>query len=271
MKSTGKIAYVIALGIVAIIASSKHFIHKSDNVPRGFDKIQHNVVRVIDGDTIELSGGERIRYIGIDTPEVRKKTGSGWVYDPMPYAEEASLYNKKLVEGKEVRLEFDAEKKDRYNRLLAYVYVGGTMVNLELIKHGYAMLYTRPPNIKYVEKFIEAQKFAREHKNGIWGYFDLKENKISSSDAKHNIGKMKTVEGMVKDTYMTDKVLILNFKGKFKVAMFKNKALSLPKEAMRSPDMYFKGKTVRVYGIIKEYKGSPEIVINDLSQLEIVD
>lgn len=271
MKLRKNIAYLVALGIVAIVSSSKHFIHKSDDVPQGFDKIQHNVVRVIDGDTIELSSGHSVRYIGLDTPEVRQKIGSEWVYNPMSYAEEAKLFNKKLVEYKEVRLEFDAEKKDRYNRLLAYVYIGDKMVNFELIKHGYAMLYTRPPNIKYVEKFIEAQKFAREHKNGIWGYFDLKENKISSSDAKHNIGKMKIVEGMVKDTYMTDKVLILNFKGKFKVAMFKNKALSLPKEALRSPDMYFKGKTVRVYGIIKEYKGSPEIAINDLSQLEIVD
>ncbi len=122
------------------------------------------VSRVIDGDTIELENGERVRYIGIDTPET---------VDPRKsiqcFGVEASKRNKELVEGKSVRLEKDITDRDKYNRLLRYVWVGDTFVNLELVKQGFAQSYSYPPDIKYQDQFVSAQKEARDAKTGLWG------------------------------------------------------------------------------------------------------
>jgi micrococcal nuclease len=224
---------------------------------------------VVDGDTIELSNGEKVRYIGIDTPEIRERKGSKWIYKPMPYAEEAKDFNRNLVEGKKVTLEFDIQKRDRYNRLLAYVYIEGKMVNLEMVEEGYAMIYTYPPNVKYVDEFLKAQKKARENRRGLWS--GLNANIIYSSEAKQYIGQIKMVETEVYSTFISKKLLILNCKDSFKAVIFRNNFSSFPKEALRSPDTYFKHKTIRVYGIIEEYKGSPEIVLHDVSQIEILE
>ncbi|MBU3901590.1 thermonuclease family protein [Patescibacteria group bacterium] len=121
------------------------------------------VIRAVDGDTIEIEGGEKVRYIGIDTPET---------VDPRKpvqcFGIEASKKNKELVEGKMARLEKDVTDRDKYNRLLRYIYVGDTFVNLELVKQGFAYSYSYPPDIKYQDQFVKAQQEAREAKRGLW-------------------------------------------------------------------------------------------------------
>ncbi len=124
------------------------------------------VVRVIDGDTIdvEIDGKiERVRYIGIDTPET---------VDPRKpvqcFGVEASKRNKELVEGKMVRLEKDITDRDKYNRLLRYVWLGDTLINQTLVEQGYAKSYSYPPDIKYQDKFVAAERKAREDKLGLW-------------------------------------------------------------------------------------------------------
>ena len=124
---------------------------------------------VIDGDTIILSNGEKVRYIGIDTPESRRRSASGkWHYDPEPFAEEATEFNKKLVLDKKVKLEFDVEKRDKYKRLLAYVFVDDIFVNAHLIEEGLAQLLTIPPNSKHSALFKKLQEKARKEKKGLW-------------------------------------------------------------------------------------------------------
>jgi len=122
------------------------------------------VTRVIDGDTIEIEGGQKIRYIGIDTPET---------VDPRTsvqcYGKEASAKNKEFVEGKRVRLEKDVSETDKYGRLLRYVFVGDVFVNETLVKEGYAFSSTYPPDIKYQDRFAKAEKAAREADRGLWG------------------------------------------------------------------------------------------------------
>lgn len=128
------------------------------------------VTRIIDGDTIEIEGGERVRYIGIDTPET---------VDPRKpvqcFGVEASKKNKEFVEGQRVRLEKDITDRDKYNRLLRYVWVGDTFVNLELVKQGFAQSYSYPPDIKYQDQFVAAERQAREAKVGLWGACPLVE------------------------------------------------------------------------------------------------
>jgi len=125
-----------------------------------------SVVHVDDGDTIEvwLDGRiERVRYIGIDAPEIAHD-GVG----AAPGGEAATRLNQSLVRGRRVRLEFDREKRDRYGRLLAYVWVGGTMVNLEMVRRGYARALTIPPNVRYEEWFARAEAEAQADRLGLW-------------------------------------------------------------------------------------------------------
>lgn len=123
------------------------------------------VERAVDGDTVVLVGGEPVRYIGIDTPELHHP------HKPVQfYAREAWEFNRRLVEGRKVRLEWDVDRRDRYKRLLAYVFLeDGTFVNGELLRQGYAQLLTIPPNVKYVDRFVALQREARENKRGLWG------------------------------------------------------------------------------------------------------
>lgn len=126
------------------------------------------VSNVIDGDTVKLADGRRVRYIGIDTPEVRRFEGGQWRLDPEPYAEAASEANRALVGGRRVRLEFDADPKDRHGRWLAYVYVDDTMVNERLLAEGYAELLTVRPNVRYLNRLEEAQADAQRGRKGLW-------------------------------------------------------------------------------------------------------
>ena len=116
-----------------------------------------SVAFVIDGDTVELADGRRVRYIGIDTPE-----------RDQPYAADATALNRSLVEGQDVWLETDVQSTDRYGRLLAYVWAGDTFVNLELVRQGYATAYTVPPNVRQADAFVQAEREAREAGRGLW-------------------------------------------------------------------------------------------------------
>jgi micrococcal nuclease len=134
-------------------------------VPPPGDVETFRVKEVVDGDTIVLEDGTKVRYIGINTPERDR-----------PFYEEATDANRKLVEDREVRLEFDTVQIDRYGRTLAYVFVRGstsssqgeTFVNLELLCQGYANAFTVPPNVKYEELFRDTEREAREAGRGLW-------------------------------------------------------------------------------------------------------
>lgn len=116
------------------------------------------VVKVFDGDTIELANGERVRYLGLDAAEVGE-----------PCYEEAKRRNEELVLNKLIRLEYDAELKDKYGRTLAYVWVGNIMVNFKLVREGYAKELNFPPNMRYAEEFESAEQEAKQLNLGCWG------------------------------------------------------------------------------------------------------
>ncbi|MEE8442976.1 MAG: thermonuclease family protein [Dehalococcoidia bacterium] len=119
------------------------------------------VQRVVDGDTIVLTGGDRVRYVGIDTPEV---TGVPEFFGP-----EATEANRRLVEGQRVRLERDVSDRDRFDRLLRYVHADGLMVNAELVREGFATALDFPPDNRYLACFLALEQEAREAGRGMWG------------------------------------------------------------------------------------------------------
>jgi micrococcal nuclease len=127
------------------------------------------VTKVVDGDTFWVDDGsekgEKIRLIGVDAPEsknvFKKKQGS--------YGKEAKEYLQNLLKGQRVKLEYDIDHTDQYGRTLAYVYLqDGTFVNAELVKNGYAMVMTVPPNVKFADEFVKLQQEARENNRGLW-------------------------------------------------------------------------------------------------------
>lgn len=135
---------------------------------------QGRVVRVVDGDTahIVIDGvKEKVRFIGIDTPESTRERE--------PYGAEASAYAKQLLNDRTVWIETDAELRDRYGRLLAYVWlerpesgaeaeVRAKQYNARAIADGYAQIYTFPPNVRYAEVYLDLQREAREANRGLW-------------------------------------------------------------------------------------------------------
>lgn len=121
------------------------------------------VKKAVDGDTIQLESGQTVRYIGINTPETKDKRKGVECF-----GKEAFEKNKELVEGKEIRLEKDVSDKDKYGRLLRYVYVDDIFVNDYLVREGYAYAVTYPPDVKYQTQLKEAQDEARENNRGLW-------------------------------------------------------------------------------------------------------
>lgn len=130
---------------------------------------EYQVLRVIDGDTIEVGKLGKVRYIGIDTPETKHPSKA-----PEQFGREAFEANRGLVESKCVKLELDAGERDRYGRILAYVYVGEIFVNAWLIENGYAKAMTVPPNVKYADLFVKLEREAREDGRGLWGISETK-------------------------------------------------------------------------------------------------
>lgn len=144
---------------------------------RSFNYENILVNRVVDGDTLVLENNERVRLIGIDTPEMhesvklnRDAQRSGQDVESIKQLGRQSYeFTKQLVEGKKVRLEFDVERYDRYKRILAYVYLeDGTFVNAKIIEEGYASVMTYPPNVKYADLFVKLYREARQNQRGLW-------------------------------------------------------------------------------------------------------
>jgi len=234
------------------------------------DYSQVKVLEVIDGDTVKLSNGRLLRYIGLDTPEVRIKDKNGdFKYLPQPFSLEAKEFNRKLVEGKNIRIEFDIEKTDRYGRLLGYCFFDKTFVNAKLIEQGYGVISTIPPNVKYVEFFIDAQKKARKTKKGLWGGLPV----VDHSQASQYMHQIRRVEGVVVNSYKSKKCVFLNFgqnyKNDFAVVIF-NKALSAFSREDIDPVSFYIGKKIGVSGKIREYNG-PEIIINSPYEIEVLE
>lgn len=164
------LALAIAAGLIAVVGFSVSPVGLPDELPEadrqsdsvekvGFQEPANGaremksafVARIIDGDTIELASGEKVRYIGIDADELDE-----------PCYEQAKQRNEELAGGKAVLLEYDEQRQDKYGRTLAYVWFSEMMINLQMITEGYAEEYNFPPNMKYAERMKKAEERAKE-------------------------------------------------------------------------------------------------------------
>ena len=241
------------------------------------------VIEVIDGDTIRVKLGwmeEEVRYIGIDAPE-----------DKECYGLEATECNKNLLswskkenEDIKVWLEGDIEKRDKYGRLLGYVYLdpeGNSMVNEELLSQGYALLATIPPNYKYRQTFKELAKEAWQKKKGLWSACRIEEI-LNSDEVEDNIeqylGKIVTVQYEVARIGITKGIVFLNsredYKGHFTVVIYSDElAADFPQSDIDISSL--KRRVLRVTGKLELYEAKdyeqPEIIVEAPWQIELME
>lgn len=161
-----KIIGLIVAALYLFVKSASHPVPAPSPTPTaqsGYRSEIATVSAVIDGDTIVLADGKKLRYIGIDTPETKHP-----VKGVQCFGKEASEKNKQLVDGKTIRIERDVSDTDRYGRLLRYVWVNDVFVNDELVLTGYAYAATFPPDVKYASLFKTSAATAREKNVGLW-------------------------------------------------------------------------------------------------------
>jgi endonuclease YncB( thermonuclease family) len=143
--------------VVAAVALSPSFtgktLYKEQNL---------NVTKVVDGDTLRLSSGEKVRLLNIDTPERGQYL---W--------KEATERMRELTEGRNITLEKDVTEKDKYGRLLRYAYASGTMLNLVMVREGFARSYFIAPDDKHLAEIKEAEEYAKSRNLGIWRYDNI--------------------------------------------------------------------------------------------------
>lgn len=159
----------IPILVLLLVACNMHTASDANLDDKDKSEKYYTVTRVIDGDTfwIEDTSGnrEKIRLIGIDAPESRKTKHKEVQY----YGKEAKVFLKKYLLGKKVALEFDVQERDKYGRILAYVFMeDGTFLNDYLVKSGYARSVTYQPNVKYQGQFVESERYARQNNVGMW-------------------------------------------------------------------------------------------------------
>jgi micrococcal nuclease len=239
------------------------------------------VTKVIDGDTVVVSGGDHVRLLGIDADE------KGY-----PCYDAAKARLEELALSKSVELESDGSDKDQYGRLLRYIFLNGDNVNEKLVSEGLAIARFYPENQKYKAEITAAEAQAIKNKTGckwsgqvqtaspqsasevdakklVWKMMDG--SAVDACDAKNHIGENIIVQGTITDSYSSaSDTIFFDFSAAypnncFAAVIFKSNISKFS----GSPQTAYKLKTVRVRGTVQEYQGKPEIIISDPSQIEI--
>ena len=224
-------------------------------------------VEIIDGDTFRLETGDTVRLIGIDAPELSQ-----------PGGEVSREYLAHLILGKPITLEKGSEDRDNYNRLLRFVYVGNLCINEEMIRQGYAEARYLSENLTR-EYYLQLEIQAEAAKAGLWSDnvfqsrseidWDTDIPVITWSEADNYCNQYVIIEGTIINTYNSGRVCFLNFHPDYQYFTAVIFACDIPGFPY-PPDTYYLGKKVQIIGIIREYKGSPEIIVKTPDQIRIL-
>jgi micrococcal nuclease len=224
-------------------------------------------VEIVDGDTFRLTNGDTVRLIGIDAPELSQPGGVL-----------SREYLAHLICGKPITLEKGSEDRDNYNRLLRFVYIGNLCINEEMIRQGYAEARYLPES-PIRDYYLQLEIQAEAARAGLWGdnvfqpRFNLEWDTdipvIDWVNADNYYNQYVIIEGTIVDTYNSGRVCFLNFHTNyqyFTAVIFACDFTTFP----YPPDTYYLGKNVQIIGIIREYKGSPEIIVKTPDQIKII-
>jgi len=253
------------------------------------------VRRVLDGSTVELESGQVVRYLGIRAPSVRSEESG----PPEPYGVEAREANRALVEGKRVALEADGPDTDAEDRLLRYVWVDQTFVNVALVRGGYAKADLTQPSLKYADLLRSAEEEARSAQRGLWSLASpvpqvlttrslptpeptvgatstpfvcssAVPDALPADQALKHVGEHRKVAFQVVRTYNSGSAVFLDshepHDGYFYVIIFPDLWNRFPDP----PEDYFAGRCVEVEGQIGLFRGAPQILLRDPEQIKII-
>jgi micrococcal nuclease len=222
---------------------------------------------IIDGDTFRLTTGDTVRLIGIDAPELSQ-----------PGGEMSREYLAHLLLGNPITLERGSEDRDKYNRLLRFVYIGNLCINEEMIRQGYAEARYLPEN-PIRDYYLQLEIQAEVTKAGLWSDnifqprscidWDTNLPVIDWVNADNYYNQYVIIEGIIINTYNSGIVCFLNFHPDYQYCTAVIFACDLPGFSY-PPDTYYLGKKVHIIGIIREYKGSPEIIVKTPEQIRIL-
>lgn len=223
---------------------------------------------VYDGDTFTTIDGKKVRLLNINTPETAKRKKQ-----PEPFSIKAKEELTKLVDKKEVILKFDKEKKDKYHRYLAYVYLkDGTFVNAEMLKAGVAHLYSFPKSVRKYDELKKSENFARKNNIGIWSHkrWEVQNANDYIKPDHFRFGKYQMFKGKIINVAKVGKSTFLNFGHNWRTDFsveIKDKNL---KYFNITPEDFYKGKTVLVRGILIPVNGSL-INVTHQQQIEVIN
>lgn len=284
-------------------------------------RVQARVVRAIDGDTVELETGERVRYLGVDTPESEANAN---LSSPQFYGPEAAAFNRELVEGRTVWLEADTTETDSYDRLLRWVFLDdGQFVQAELVRNGYAFVNIIGPDNRYADLLRDLERTARAERRGVWTEFQpiaggssseaptvaaptataesaganlvatftptssatdadtttptpagctpaLVDGAIGPEQTEEVLDRQATVVFEVVGTHNSGNAVFLNshdpYQGHFYVVIFPDRWEDFPEP----PEAYLDGRCIAIAGRVQAYQGTPQIVLRDSIQIEIL-
>jgi micrococcal nuclease len=225
-------------------------------------------VEIIDGDTFRLANGDTVRLIGIDAPELSQPGGVL-----------SREYLAHLLLGKPITLERGYEDRDNYNRLLRFVYINDLCINEEMIKQGYAEARYLPES-PIREYYLQLEIQAEVTRAGLWSDnvfqprsevdWDTDIPVIDWVNTDNYYNQYVIVEGTIVDTYNSGILCFLNFHPDYQyctAVIFACDFSGFP----GPPDTYYLGKKVQIIGIIKEYNGSPEIIVKTPDQIRILN
>jgi len=219
---------------------------------------------VIDGDTIITTSGERLRYLGIDTPEKGEK-----------FFSEATVMNKALLKAGPVKIiECGEEKEDKYGRTLAWVYSGGMLINGELLSRGLARLLLIPPCGLEKRSLMESLAWeARSEGRGIWAEEGgiQKASHVSPAEADGHIGHLVVVDGVISSVRERGKVVFIDFNASgeraFRAVLFSDRRKVFLDAGIDF--MSYIGKKVSIAGVLRSYRGRAEIILLSPGQLRL--
>lgn len=233
------------------------------------DTIYGKVTRVVDGDTVRLANGETIRYVGIDTPEAGE-----------PFYKEAGDRNRALVLNKRVKAVIcRSQPRDRYSRLLAWVWVDGTLVNKALLKEGFASVLVIPPcGLVTESEFETAQNEARSRRLGIWSIKAAQPKATRPAGRVYvperigtHVGEYAAVKGRVVSVRKSASATFLNFdrpKKGFTAVIFAKSYVNFKRRSIDPAS--FSGKAVEITGTVSLYKGRPQMIVSSPDQIRLV-
>lgn len=280
-RSTSKRSYilrhiVIALGLFALFAviAGVFLFPAASSDPTIPGPPVHatpvELIRIVDGDTIVIRMGdgrqETVRYVGLDAPEYDVRSGAG-----QAFGKEALDANERWLGSGPLTVALDREHRDRYDRLLAYVYSGTEFVNARLVQDGLAQVLVIPPNEKHLELLLRLQLEALEAERGLWG--EAKANIVDWQDAAAHIDEAATIEGVITRTHKDAEsgITFLNFSSNIRQHFTVIISEVYGERFPNPPESNYSGHRVRVTGLVQSFQGQPQIAVQIPEQIEVLD